>query len=81
VTDPSIRRIRRQRERERRERLERERRAAEQAAREQRRIDQTKNAWAEITEARANAVLAGYQHATYHMKAQTVFNLARLINE
>jgi hypothetical protein len=82
MTDASI---LRQKQRERREWIaraaERDRLAAEQAAREQRRIDQTKNAWAEITAARANAVLAGYQHATYHAKAQKLIALDALINK
>jgi hypothetical protein len=67
MTDGSI---LRQQQRERREWIaraeERERLQREQAAREQQRVDQTKNAWAQVTAARANAVLAGYQHATYN---------------
>ncbi len=63
---------------EERQRLERERLAAEQ--REQRRIGNLKNHWASITAARANAVLAGYQHARYYEKSQKLIALDRLIN-
>jgi hypothetical protein len=80
--DPSI---RRQRERERREWLaraeERDRLAAEQAARERHRVANLKNQWAQFTSARAHDLLAAYQRQTYAAKAQTLFSIARLINE
>jgi hypothetical protein len=60
-------------------RLQEERRAAEQ--REQQRQADLKNQWAQITTARAEAVLAGFQRANYGAKAQTLFALDALINK
>jgi hypothetical protein len=75
----------RQQERERREwraaELERNRLAAEQAAREQQRIASLQNQWAQITSARANAVLAGYQQRAYGESVQRLFSIARLISD
>jgi hypothetical protein len=48
----------------------------EQAAREQQRVAQTKNAWAQVTTARANATLAGYQQRAYGDSVQRLFALS-----
>ncbi len=81
MSDPSI---RRQRERERREWIaraeEQQRHAAEQLERDRKRSDELKNQLAQINTVRANALLAGYQHARYCEKVQNLFALDRLIN-
>jgi len=54
-------------------RLQEEQRAAEQ--REKQRIASLQNQWAQVTTARANAVLAGYQQRAYIESVQRLFAL------
>ena len=71
--------IKRQQERERREWLERKRLFRETAEREQQRIAELRNQWPQILAARANAVLAGYQRATYDRQVQRLVALANWV--
>jgi propanediol dehydratase large subunit len=58
---------------------ERSRLAAERAAREQQRVASLQNQWAQVTAARANAALAGFQQKEYSQSVQKLVTLAGLI--
>ena len=57
------------------------RKLAEQLERDRQRADSSKNAWAQVSTARANAVLAGYQQRAHSESVQRLFELDALINK
>lgn len=57
------------------------RKLAEQLERDSRRVDVGKNAWSQISEQRANAVLAGHQQRAYSQSVERLFEIDALINK